>query len=475
MLDLKRARAAVQPTALVPAAWAAAEITGGQLGDRRRDQRLVRLLDTLAAQPTASVPQAQGSWAATKAAYRFLASKAVTPAGLRAAARPAVLARVAEHETVLVVQDTTSLNFSHHAATRGLGDLGNGKSQGLWVHSALAVSPAGVPLGVVAQEVWARDPATAGCSHQRRQRAYEDKESARWERTETASLTDLPATTRTVTVADREADIYEVLAAPRADGRELLIRATQERKLVAEPDGLWSTLDAAPVAGTGTVAVGRRGQQPPRTATVRVQWRVVTVRPPRRAKDAPKLLPVTVTAVLVTEVDAPLETTPLRWQLLTTLAVTSFAAAVQCARWYALRWLIERYHFVLKSGCRLEALQLETAERLERALAVYCLVAWRLLWLTYEARRAPEASCEPALARHEWQALYCKIHRVATPPTSPPTLRQAVRWVAQLGGFLARTHDGEPGVSALWRGWSRLQDIADTWLLLRPPDDVGNA
>ena len=152
-----------------------------------------------------------------------------------------------------------------------------------------------------------------------------------------------------------------------------------------------------------------------------------------------------------------------------TLPVETFLQAEQCVRWYRCRWLIERYHFVLKSGCRLEDLQLETAARLERALATYCIVAWRLLWLTYQARETPEVSCEVVFQPHEWQALYAITQRTTLLPATPPSLQQAVRWVAQLGGFLGRASDGDPGVQTIWRGLRRLDDLATMWLLLLPP------
>lgn len=135
--------------------------------------------------------------------------------------------------------------------------------------------------------------------------------------------------------------------------------------------------------------------------------------------------------------------------------------------YYSYRWLIERYHFVLKSGCGLEKLQLETAERIHRALATYCIVAWRLLWLTYEARHNPDSPCDRVLEAHEWQSLYCTTHQTSIPPVTPPSLHDAVLWTAKLGGFLARKGDGEPGVKTIWRGLRRLHDIANTWQLLQ--------
>jgi hypothetical protein len=154
------------------------------------------------------------------------------------------------------------------------------------------------------------------------------------------------------------------------------------------------------------------------------------------------------------------------WLLLTTLEVACFEQASRCLRWYSYRWLIERYHYTLKSGCRLEQLQLETADRLERALATYAIVAWRLLWLTYEARSHPTESIEGILPPHYWIALYCHIHQTTVQPQEPPSLVDCVRWIARLGGFLGRKSDGEPGVKTLWLGLQRVHDMASIWQLL---------
>ena len=133
--------------------------------------------------------------------------------------------------------------------------------------------------------------------------------------------------------------------------------------------------------------------------------------------------------------------------------------------WYKCRWNIENYHKVLKSGCRIESTRLGTADRLKRFLALMGVVAWRLYWLTHVNRQNPEDTCETVLEEHEWKALYAKINRTAVSPAKPPTVREAVRWIAKLGGFLGRKGDGEPGITVIWRGWQRLQDIADAWLV----------
>lgn len=447
--------------------WAAKEVGQAQFGDKRLQRRLVRLVQDLAANPAASVPRACGHWAATKAAYRFWDSERVTPEGIRAAHRASTIERIKGKSLVLAIQDTTDLDFTTHKATKGLGPLEHPASRGLKVHSTLAVSEEGTPLGLLQQAVWVRDPDQIGKRHQRRKLETKDKESQRWLTAMLGSEEAVPEDTTVVMVADREADIYDLFAQPRRAGSELLIRAEHNRR-VNEADHLWQVAQEAPVIGGYTLTLHRKEDLPARDAVLSVRIAAVKVRPPRSRRGGSRLPEVGLNLVLAEEEAAPAGVKPVRWLLLTTLSVDTFDDALRCIRWYSYRWLIERYHYVLKSGCSVEELQLERAERLEKALATYCIVAWRLLWLTYEARRSPEAPCSMVLETHEWQALYCTIHGTPVPPAAPPTLQEVVRWIAQLGGFLGRKSDGHPGVKTTWRGLQRLHDISATWLLLNP-------
>jgi len=447
--------------------WAVAELRHAEFGDKRLRNRLVRIVEDLAAKPTASVAEACGNWSATKATYRFWDSEQVTPEAIRASHRQSTVERIQGEGLVLAIQDTTELDFSHHAATKGLGPLAHPALRGLWVHSVLAATGRGVPLGLVHQAVWARDPEQVGQRHRRRQRETSEKESQRWLTALQASEAAVPEKVTLVTVADREADIYDLFALPRRPGSELLIRAAHNRR-VNEIGYLWDTVRQAPLAGQYTLTLGRKEGKPAREATLSVRFTQVLLQPPAHRRGRSSLRAVPVQAVWVYEEAPPAGEKAVEWLLLTTWPVRTLADALCCVQWYSYRWLIERYHFVLKSGCRLEKLQLEEAARIERALATYCIVAWHLLWLTYQARRSPEAPCSLVLETHEWQALACIIHHTSIPPAEPPTLRQAVRWIAQLGGFLGRKSDGEPGVQTIWRGLRRLHDIAATWQLLRP-------
>jgi hypothetical protein len=447
-----------------------------QLGDMRRNQRAGRLISDLAAQPDASIPQASGSLAATKAAYRFLACQGVEAQAIRKAHHARTGDRLVSEPWVLIAQDTTELDVRAHPCTRGVGPLSHPSGQGLLVHSSLAISTQGVPLGLLDQRVWVRDPEQTGRRHQRRRRSAREKESAKWRSAEQAALEAVPQGTRAVLVADREADVYDFLAASRPADVHLLIRATHNRCVAQEPGYLWEALERQPPVGEQVIPVGRSGERTPRRALVSLRYARLAIKPPRHHKQRDRLEPVWVQALLVREQAPPEGVPPLCWLLVSTLPIQAPDDAWRLVHWYSLRWLLERYHYVLKSGCRIESLQPETADRLERALALYWVVAWRLLWLTYLARREPDRSAADVLSGPEWKALYCVTHQTPHPPPAPPPLADAVGWIARLGGFLGRTHDGEPGVKVLWRGMQRLNDIAATWQLLHPtPQDVGNA
>jgi len=454
--------------------WAEAEIGTWALGDPRRARRLVRLMEDLAANPGESIPEASGDWAATKGAYRFYNSEGVRATDIRAEHAVRTIERLASQKRILVIQDTTELDYSSQPAKTGMGYLDWPSHTGLKVHSALAVTVDGVPQGVIHQEVWARDPQERGKKATRHRRPIDQKESQRWLRTCQAIEAQVPEEVTVITVADREADIYELFTQPRRANHELLIRAHHNRRILHEAGRLREAVAQSPSLGAVTTEIPRSRNRPASTVTLTLRAISVALQPPGKA--AGPLL--TLQVITATEEAPPPGVKAIDWLLLTTLAVTTAEDVIQIVSWYQLRWLVERLHYVLKSGCGIERLQMESRDRIERALAVYCLVAWRHLWLTYEARQNGQAPCTVVLATHQWQALYCTIHRTPTPPPAPPSLQQAVRWIAQLGGFLGRTGDGQPGVKVIWRGLRRLEDIAATWALIHglPLDSglVGN-
>ena len=448
--------------------WAANELRDAELGDARLNKRLVKVVGTLASHAASSVPEACDSWAETKGVYRLWDSLRVTPQAIRQAHRQSTVERVEGLDAVLVVQDTTTLDVSHRPATKGVGPLDRPSRQGVKVHSALAVSTQGVPLGIIHQQDWVRDPDTVGKKHKRHQLETKDKESQRWLSALEATQESMPQQTTMVTVADREADIYDLWATPRRPGSELLIRVSHNRRVKHQARYLWDAVLQSPVKGELKIQLNRSATRVPREATLTVRYTKLAIRAPAHRESKEHLEPVEAQLILAQEENPPTGVKPVRWLLFTTLPVRDYQDAIRFLRWYSYRWLVERYHYVLKSGCNMEKLQLEEVNRILRALATYCIVAWRLLWLTYEARQNPDSPCDSVLQLHEWQSLYCTVNKTPVPPKTPPTLHEAVRWIAQLGGFLGRRHDGEPGVKTIWRGLRRLNDIAETWKLLNP-------
>jgi uncharacterized protein DUF4338/transposase-like protein/transposase Tn5 family protein len=463
------------PTLVAPRDWAAEELEAAALGDWRLKRRLVELARDFAARPQASIPQACGSRAKTKAAYRFLDNKEVTMEEILKSHYRATAQRTteqAEQAVVLAVQDTTFLNYSAHPATHGLGPIGTRRQRklvGLVLHDTMVYNLARTPLGLVDVQCWARDPQARGKSKRRRELPIAQKESAKWLHSFAAAQRlqgQCPHTT-VVSVGDREADIYELFAQAThaARGPQLLVRACRQRVLAQEQQSLCEHLRQQPLAGYSEVPVPRRGKRPARIATLEVRFAPVTLRAPR-AKRA--LGAVELWAVEAWERAAPAGVEALHWTLLTTLEVASLQQAQTMLDWYTIRWQIEVYHRTLKSGCRIKERQLGSAQRLENCLAIDMVVAWRIAQLARLNREIPNVPCSVFFAQAQWKALVSFINQSFIPPTAPPTMHEATHMVAQLGGYLGRTGDGEPGTKSLWLGLQRLDDITVAWLNFSP-------
>jgi Domain of unknown function (DUF4338)/Transposase DNA-binding/Transposase Tn5 dimerisation domain len=446
--------------------WAEGEFGQARLPDQRLRKRLLTMARDLYARPQAQIPEACQSRAKTKAAYRFLDHAETGMDTLLEPHYQATRQRIAAQKIVLAVQDSTSLNYTAHPATDDLGPLSTrvDGSMGLWLHDTMAFSVEGTPLGLLDVQCWARDAKEFGKHHQRKQRPIEQKESCKWLKSfqQVAAAQRLCPDTLLVSVGDREADIYELfqLALEDPRGPKLLVRAEYDRLLTDGQGHLWPMVARQPVAATQDIQVPRRGAQSARVAHLEIRFAPVRLKPPQRKAHLPSLK---LWALLAQEVNAPPGVKPLRWMLLTTCEITNAASAIEKIDWYRLRWGIEVYHRTLKSGCKIEERQLGTADRIETCLAIDLVVAWRIFHLAKLGREVPDVSCTVFFEEFEWKALHTHITKTPVPPTAPPTLRQAMRMVATLGGFLGRKGDGEPGTTTLWRGLQYLDGIAAMW------------
>lgn len=459
--------------------WAIEEFSKIDLQDKRLDRRCQKVAEALEQQSTESINQACEDWADTKAAYRFFDNPKVSPDQILAPHYQRTVKRMELHPLVLAVQDTTFLNYTHHPQTEGLGEIGTKvqNQRGFGMHTTLAITPEGLPLGLLAQQFFERPIGEASHTASETQRLpIEEKESYRWIEAFEQVIGLMPEEVQVVTVCDREADFYEMFVVAKEAHADVLVRANTNRRLDEEAKYLWSKVESQRKAGSFTLDIVGNDKRKARQAIVSVRFCSVRLRPSWRPQK--KNLPsVTLTAILVREDDPPADVQePIEWVLLTNTTVKSFSQAAQVIAWYCCRWQIEVFHKIIKSGCRVEDCRLQTAARLQNYIALMCVIAWRLQWLTYINRINPHVPCTTALTTIEWQALYMRIHKTSILPKSPPTTYQAIRWIAQLGGFLGRKSDGEPGVVAIWRGWQRLQDFAATLDLIvnQPIQLMGN-
>ena len=443
--------------------WASAELRGAEFGDRRLNARAERLLEQWGAKPSLSIPAACGGWAETQGAYRFLSNEKVSWEKILEPHGEATRHRLRGQPVVLAIQDTTELDFGGKKDIAGLGPLSYAAQRGMYVHPTLLVTPQRVALGVWDAWLWAREADHHGCSAQRRHWPIEAKESRRWvegyERVDELAAEE--PDTQLIYVADREGDIYEVFAAgeraaPSGRHAEFLIRAVHDRALLEEQTTLKAHLDAAPVLGTVTFQLPRAPGRPARAVTQTLRATRVRLKPPRRTGHT--LAPVTVSALLAEEAHPPSGTQPLRWLLLSSLLIETREQFLEVIDYYLCRWEIELFFRVLKGGCEVEALQLEALDRLEPALALYLIIAWRVLYLMRLGRQCPALPCDVVFDDAEWRAVYL-VTQHRPPPSEPPPLAEMLAMVASLGGHPGRKGDGPPGAKTLWIGLQRMHDF----------------
>lgn len=450
--------------------WAVNEFGAADLGDARRTARLISLARQLGTGPHCSFPQALSA-SELKAAYRFFDNDEIDVDGILSTHIGQTLARMSEVPVVLAIQDTTEYNLSHLPATTGLGYGSNEKVRGFFMHSILAVTPDGLPLGVLGMKTWARPDEQFGKKHKRRQLPVEEKESFKWIEgiQQLHLLQERCPQTKLVTVCDREADIYDLFALERAKGVEYLVRAAWNRRVIHPEGYLWEAMQAAERTGTTTLRIPARGGEPERLAQMEVRCAAVRVRPPYdRRHDG--LADLDLYAVWAVELAPPEGSEAVQWMLLTSMPIETMDQALECLSWYARRWTIETWHRVLKSGCQIEARQFGDIERFERATALFCVIAWRILYATLLGRLDSGAPCEILLQRVEWQALYCRANGTTKLPKETPSLGQAILWIAKLGGYLGRKNDRPPGATVLWRGFLALHECLQMYLVFQNRD-----
>jgi hypothetical protein len=441
--------------------------------------------------PKASISAACKGYVEVIAASRFFRNAKLRQSQILAPHREATLLRVNQHEgqQVLYIQDTTELDFTSRKKLEGSGPLSNVERRGFFAHNELVVSQGGLPLGLWHTSIWARDDQEHGKAEERKQRPIEEKESFRWLESyrRACELAEAAPKTQVVACSDRESDIYEIfgerekLLKEGKPAAHWLIRAKHDRCLEQSESSLGSKLKISdqlkqsPVIGQIRFSIPAKEQNKKikggsRKKTIRSKRGVVqdiraievTLEPPYRAGH--KLDPVKIFVIQAVEVNPPAGEEPINWTLLTSLECRTEEQVRHVFELYLRRWQIEVFHRVLKTGCRVESLQLESAQSIKLAVLLYMIVAWRVLYVMYLGRECPDLDCSVVFETAEWHATWV-ILKKSHPPEKPPSLNDMVRMIASFGGFLGRKSDGHPGAESVWRGMSRVLDFSFCWQL----------
>ena len=440
--------------------WAQHEFAGARLPDERFRRQLVGNAGRLAEHHGESFSAACGH-AGRQAAKRLWGHHEVTMDDLLAGHYEATAGRCADYEWVLVATDTTALDFSGHASKAELGPVGSGAgSRGLLLHSALALSPERRALGLLGVQAWTRERSAGSVKGQRRAKVTSAKESGKWLTAAEQVAARLPASQRVLVVEDREADVFDHLAAPRRAGLELLVRACQDRlEADGEPGLLFAVAAAGPVVGEQVVEVPARPGQRGRAALLTVRARRVRLVPPERKLLHPEAAEYWL--VRAAEEEPAAGEKPLEWVLLTTLDCAGEHDPRVMPEYYAARWEIERLHYTLKSGMGAERLQIADQHTLQNALAVLAVTAWRVLDLTALAREQPERAAAEVLSAEEVEVLSAAAGRAVE------TVGEAVLELAKLAGHQVYKTAAPPGLKRVWLGLRRLVDMVAGFRLAR--------
>lgn len=443
--------------------WAEEEVQTANLEDQRLNKRLALLLEQLGEHPQLSIPAACGGWKETMGAYRFFNNAKTTFEKILAPHRDATIERMKSSPIVLLAQDTTEDDKNICLGPKGLGTLKDVEKHLRRLHPTVAFTPSRICLGVVKASYWPREIPSQ--RSERLHKGVDEKESRHWLESyqDSCALQAQMPDTLLINLADREGDIYEWFAeyhdyAP-AVRAQWIVRAAQNRVLASPENGtkcLWAAVEQAPVLGYSEVNVKPRPNRTARLAHITLRAITVTLKPPKRI--GYRLPELTINAVLAREDAPPSGVERLEWLLLTSLPIDCFEQAATIVMWYAVRWCIEVYFHVLKSGCQIKRLHLETEDRLLPCLALYMVIAWRVLFTLMLGRTTPDMDCEIIFDPQEWRAAYIVV-KLCPPPLTPPRLGEVILLVASLGGYLGRKHDGPPGAKAMWIGLQRLRDF----------------
>lgn len=432
-------------------------------GDIRRDERFVSIINNITSQPGSSIPKQNKRWYDTKATYDFFKNKDISVEDLKKTMAIYGAHQIKDQLSVLIAHDISNISYNDLQAN-GLGYLDNKDGRGILCYSSIAITTTGLPVSLLYQHTWIRPLEQLGKSAKRKQVPFEDKESYRWYDGMSQANDLLGNKVNKIHIADREADVYELFFHAYESNTDLLIRARHNRSL-SNGSHLWDNIAEQSAASIISLDIPDKTGKKKHTIEATVKYHEVEILRPSNNKKSYES--VILTAIEIRENNkSKNEEDIIHWKLLTTLEINNVSDVLKCVKWYTYRWLIERFHYVLKSGTKVEELQLKEAENLQKAIAVYSMAAFRVMQLVYNSRHYPQINCEVILTETQWKTLYILIHQNNKLPKQPPSLQQAVIWIGTLGGYLGRKSDGPPGLKAVWQGYQQLCHAANVYELM---------
>lgn len=463
--------------------WIDNEFLELDLGDKRVDKKAKTIINALSKQPSAAIPKAFNTASEVKSCYEFFYNGKVTAEKILRPHQKATLERIRKEPIILIPQDTSSLNYSNKPSIKDLGNVGGPNNKGVFIHPLLGITPARVNLGIINVKIWIRDDKERQLTdHEVYALPIEEKEKFRWiEGYKIAcDVAKECPDTKVITITDREGDFAElfeeVCKAKKAGEKcaDIIVRSYHDRKIKSSEKinqksadekiekKLRDKLKQSESLGEVKFTIRATQNRPHREVTQTLKSATVTFKKRSTSKNS-KSEEVTVNAVMAIEENPPEGVEALIWVFLTTLPINTFAEVALIIEFYLARWEIEVFFKVLKSGCEVEERRLKSAESLTSLIALFLVIAWRIMYAMKLGRLCSEMTCEDIFSASEWKSVYKVVNKGAKLPDKAPLLSEFMIMVAMLGGYLNRKNDPPPGPKLIWIGINRMNDFAIAW------------
>ena len=445
--------------------WSEREFMKSKFGDKRLTKRCIKLASELGSHPNESIPVSSKGFAETIGAYRFFDNEKVTSDKILSSHKEATLERIQQEEVVLLLQDTTELDYtSKQSKMKGLGVLNIENRKGVYAHPVYAVSEDRIPLGVVSCEFTKRQEIKTD------KRSWfklpiEEKESYRWVLGFEigCQIAEEARDTQIIVIGDRESDIYEIFVeAGKPQGCDFIVRGNHDRRLREEEEGkrkyIKESLESSKPKGILSFKLRDREGRSSRDVELVIYAQTLEPKAPQRKGS--KLPNVEINCILAKEDNPPDGEEGIEWYLITSLPIRTVSEVERVMRYYLCRWEIEVFFRTLKTGCKIEELQLEDISRLEPCVALYMVIAWHVMYLTMLGRTCPDLPCDTVFEDYEWRTAWAVANKEKAPET-PPSLQEMIIIIAKFGGYLNRKNDFPPGAKAMWIGLQKLRNYVE--------------